>query len=581
MTPGRVSPHPCVNALLATLLVTLAAAPPRGQVRDRRPDATGTATISGMTVTDEPEPRPVRRVRVTCSGPDFSATAITDDRGRFTFTGLKAGRYSIAGTKDAWVPSAYGAKRPLRPGSAIPIADGETARITLRMLRGSVITGVLFDYNNQPAPSTLVSALRYTMRDGTRQLTAAGTGLTDDRGIYRIFGLAPGDYVVGAAPRPPDYRAPASELRLLDPLGERTVAFAPTYFPGSAFATQAAMVTLGRGEERDGIDFALQLVRTARVDGVVSATDGSAAPAGTSVSLIAHSESMFPGTAFAGLRSTRTAADGTFNFADVRPGAYTVLARGSGSLASISGVAQISWASTDIAIDGDDATGLALGLQPGMVLTGQLSFDATRLTPPGDLKSIHVELQPVQSPGSVSFAPSGKITDNAGHFLIAGIVPGTYRLTAAFPGLGSRNNWYLRSAIVKGEDTADGSVAIRAGESIRGATIVLSDRPAQVSGTVRNTGGPPNDFTVIVFPANQSLWTPLSRRIHASRPSADGAFGFRGLPPGDYLLAAIDDVEPNEWFDPALLQRLLPTAIKIALAEGEEKAQDIRIGGGG
>ena len=56
---------------------------------------------------------------------------------------------------------------------------------------------------------------------------------------------------------------------------------------------------------------------------------------------------------------------------------------------------------------------------------------------------------------------------------------------------------------------------------------------------------------------------------------------FRGLPPGEYLVAAIDDIEPNEWFDPALLQRLLPTAFKIAIAEGEDKVQDIRLGSGG
>ena len=64
------------------------------------------------------------------------------------------------------------------------------------------------------------------------------------------------------------------------------------------------------------------------------------------------------------------------------------------------------------------------------------------------------------------------------------------------------------------------------------------------------------------------------------RPSADGAFAFRGLPPGSYYLAAIDDVEPGEWFDPAFLQRLLPNAMTLSLGEGEHKAQDIRLGGG-
>ena len=84
---------------------------------------------------------------------------------------------------------------------------------------------------------------------------------------------------------------------------------------------------------------------------------------------------------------------------------------------------------------------------------------------------------------------------------------------------------------------------------------------------------------MILFSADQTHWLPRARRIQAVRPSADGAFSFRGLPGGEYYLAAIDDVEPGEWFDPAFLQRLLPTAMKLTLGEGEQKVQEIRLGG--
>jgi hypothetical protein len=84
----------------------------------------------------------------------------------------------------------------------------------------------------------------------------------------------------------------------------------------------------------------------------------------------------------------------------------------------------------------------------------------------------------------------------------------------------------------------------------------------------------------VIFPADQELWAPQSRRIQAVRPGADGAYLIRNLPAGNYLLAAVDDVEPGEWFDPAFLQRLAPSAIRLAIADGEQKAQDIRVGGG-
>lgn len=570
-------------ALIATLIALSGATMVRAQTREARPNARGTAAISGIVVSDEPEPRPVRRVRVTCNGPDFAATAISDDRGRFVFAGLKPGRYTIAGAKDAWVPSAYGAKRPLRPGSAVPVAEGQTVPIMLRMLRGAVITGVLLDHNNQPAANTSVNARRYAMQSGVRRLTSAGSALTDDRGVYRIYGLAPGDYLVGAAPRVTGIDSAGSELRLIDQRGERTVALSPTYFPGSPVATQAAAVTLRAGEERDGIDFALQLVPTARIEGTVTSVDGAPAPPGTEVSLIASTQTTFPGMSFAGIRSTRVSSDGVFRFADVSPGAYTILARGSAAETAVMrpGVPAITWATTEISVDGESITGLALGLQPAMMLTGQLKFDATRLKPAA-VKSIQVGLQPVQSGTTVNFAPSGAMLDDEGHFLIGGIIPGTYRVTVSLPGLGRPGNWYLRSAIVKGQDTADVPVTIAPNELIHGALVTLSDRPAQLSGTVQNTaGGAANEYTVILFPADASLWLPQSRRVQGIRPSADGAFTFRGLPPGDYLLAAIDDVEPNEWFDPGLLRRLVATAMKIAVAEGEEKVQDIRLSGGG
>ena len=84
----------------------------------------------------------------------------------------------------------------------------------------------------------------------------------------------------------------------------------------------------------------------------------------------------------------------------------------------------------------------------------------------------------------------------------------------------------------------------------------------------------------MVFSADQVLWAPQSRRIQAVRPGADGAYLIPNLPAGNYLLAAVDDVEPGEWFDPAFLQRLAPSAIRLAIADGEQKTQDIRAGGG-
>jgi uncharacterized protein (DUF2141 family) len=573
----------CIACLAIALLSIAVPATAIAQTRDVPASSRATAVISGTVISDDTDQRPVRRVRVTCSGGDAAgATAISDDRGRFQFAGLRAGRYTLAATKEAWVPTSYGAKRPGRPGSAIPIADGQNVQIVIRMLHGSAITGVVLDHHNQPAANTAVTAMRYVMQNGERRLAAqAVNGFTDDRGVYRIFSLPPGDFLVRAAAQTPALDASAGELRVIGEPGERaaverTVAFAPTFYPGTAFPTQAVFVTVGRAEERTGIDFTLQLVPTARVEGSVLLPDGSPASSGTQVNLLAGPQ--VAGGA-APLRGTRVAADGAFSFADIPPGNYTVLARANAALQPGAPPAMV-WASTEIAVDGEPITGLSLGLQPGMTVSGQVRFAGSRLKPPDDLGSVRVSLAPEQAEGTVGFAPGTNGIDSQGRFTISGITPGRYRLTASFPGSGRPGGWQLRAALVDGQDTLDVPFTVLPSQSVSGASIVFTDRAAELTGTVQNAaGGPPNEFTVILFPADQGHWLPRARRIQVVRPSADGAFAFRGLPPGDYHLAAIDDVEPGEWLDPAFLQRLLQTAMKLTLGEGEQKVQDIRLGG--
>ena len=214
-----------------------------------------------------------------------------------------------------------------------------------------------------------------------------------------------------------------------------------------------------------------------------------------------------------------------------------------------------------------------------MSLAGRIQFEGSRLKP-ASFQAVGVTLQPLPADNAIGLAPSTAVIDSDGRFEIGGVIPGRYQLVANLPGLGRAGQWQVRSSLVRGVDTSDLPVEIRPGESIRDALVVFTDRAAALSGAVHiAAGGAPDDFTVVLFPAEPQFWGPQGRRIQAVRPAADGAFAFHGLPPGDYYVAAIDDVERGEWFDPAFLQRLLPSALRIAVAEGEQKIQDIRLGG--
>src|SRR4029079_14593284 len=173
---------------------------------------------------------PVRHARVTCGRPDVTGhTTISDDRGRFVFSGLPAGPYTVAAARGGWISTNYGATRPMRPGTAIPLADGGRASIVLRMPRGAAITGVVLDHNNQPASGAQVRALHYSMTNGEKRLVSDVEAATDDRGVYRIFGLAAGDYLVNATSREAS-SLPQIETRLTSEADVRDAA-APTPGP--------------------------------------------------------------------------------------------------------------------------------------------------------------------------------------------------------------------------------------------------------------------------------------------------------------------------------------------------------------
>jgi hypothetical protein len=90
---------------------------------------------------------------------------------------------------------------------------------------------------------------------------------------------------------------------------------------------------------------------------------------------------------------------------------------------------------------------------------------------------------------------------------------------------------------------------------------------------------PASDYFVVVFSKDLSYWKPGSRRIAMARPTSTGAFSVRNLPAGDYLIAALTDVEDGEWFDPTFLAQLVPAAKALTIRAGEVTKTDLRIGG--
>jgi hypothetical protein len=643
---------------LALAIAALAPTVLSGQqrvMRDQRDRmATGSSMIAGVVVESNTEVSPIRRVEVRVSSVEGGAsqTTYTDDAGRFAFPTLAAGRYTLAASKPGYLRAAYGARRHDRPGTPITLGEGQQlADLRLTLSRGGVITGRITDQHGLPAAGVDVRVMEIRTVLGERQLRPARTygGLlgesADDRGIYRLYGLPPGEYVVVASPR----LGPRGEIRAMtdreiqealraarQPAGRRgaaptntvgggvaaggrsasrqadedalMVGVAPIYYPGTSTAADAATIRLGPGEERPAVDFTLPLVQTASIEGGVVAPPG-VPPQGVQLLLVATGQAGMAGLGGPGLLNRATPnTEGVFSFTAVPPGRYTLTARavlgrgGRGSrgratmafqsagggppmiLQDAGDGAPVYWATADLTVNGQDLAGIVLALQPGMTLSGQAVFEGNA-SPPEDLSSVRVSLAPAPVGGTtVSMGLPSTDVDETGLFSITNVTPGRYRISASVPGSASGfrfQTWSLKSAVFNGVDVLDFPLDIGPNDNIADAVLTFTDVTQKVTGTLQDaTGRPAPDYTIVVFANDPGYWTPQGRRVRTTRSGTDGSFQIDGLPAGDYRIAAVTDIGPEESNDPAFLEQLVVASVQFQLAEGGTWVQDLRIAGG-
>jgi hypothetical protein len=598
---------------ILALAIACGAAAAQQPARDNTRAGAGTASISGTVFVTGEAKQPARRVRVTLTnvaGASPGQTTTTDDSGTFAFHGLPAGRFELQAFKNAYLRASYGASRPDRAGTPIVVKDGEAITdLAMTIARGGVITGIVRDPRGGPVPGVNVRVLKlgYNAVTGERTLGSSSSGsvaVTDDRGEYRAFGLPPGGYLVLVTPRSASGRAndpvrqlttdevrsallaarsgashgtsaPRPPLASSSPSTPAPVNLAPVFHPGTSDIRAASTISLRLSEERTGVDITIQLVPTATISGTVSSPSGSLpqflsvqlVPAGPNVEMLAG----------AGLRgsNTRPGPDGKYVFTGVAPGTYTIKA-GIGQGRGAAPNTPTQWAAAEVYVSGQDLE-VPLMLQPGVAINGRVVFEGAPPTP-AEFQTLSVALVPLGSGGTVRTSGGGRV-DVEGRFTFAGVPPDTYRFEATWNAAGARDKWVIKSSTANGREAFDAPLQVNANETLDW-TITYSDKPTGVAGVLKEPGGrPATDYYILVFAVDRRYWTPGSRRIRMTRPGTDGSYNVKGLPPGEYYLAALADLETGEWNDPVLLEQLVRSSAKINLRDGEMTAQDFRIGG--
>jgi protocatechuate 3,4-dioxygenase beta subunit len=554
----------------------------------------GTGLLSGVVV--DGEKKVLRRASVSLSGDmRLNRRTVTDEAGRFAFADLPTGRFTLTATKGGYPPMSYGAKRPYRTGSGILLKEGQQQTdLVLTLPKGAVMTGTVFDDHGQPMPGVPVMAWEVTTSlSGERTLaTAANAGngvITDDRGVYRVYGLPPGEYTMGTAwhfsssgadvrvPTDAEIReafqaatqpGPSSLLRATPatpPPPAPRYSYTPVFYPDSTDPLAAMTIPLAAGEERDHVDIHMQFRPMSRIEGIVLSADGSPQRAEMQLARRNRVEAL-NSTMFWG-----TSPDGRFTTGSVGPGDFTVMAEVVGTPG-----APAFWALADVTISGPDPVNLTLRLQPSMALTGQLVFEGT-LPPPPDLTRILVSLFPVGA-GTRSNSMRST-TDAAGNVSVSPVTPRRYRVVANVPNTAAPGApaWSLLSATIGGRDITDLPIDIGPGEA-PSVIVTFTDQVSELSGRLLSASGEPmTDYYVVVLPAARQYWLPQTRRIASARPDANGRYIFRGLPAGEYRVAATTDLLPRDLSDVNALAQLAAQSAPVTLALGEKKTFDMKI----
>jgi hypothetical protein len=593
-----------------------------------------TGEIKGVVVS--PDGQPVRRAVVTLTGDTpVPRSVVSDDTGAFVFGSLPAGSFLVTARKAAHLAAPYGAVRPGRSGTGISLALGQRADIRITMFKGAAITGAIRDSAGQPLAGIdvrLIDARTLASLDSS----PVEISTSDDRGVFRIYNLLPGEYVVVAlpnvfggeigAPSSMDLDATLAALATRNRLGgtsspttqpipeptSRPIGFAPVFYPGTPDYLNAVRVRVGAGEERSGIDFALKPVPTSAIDATV--TGNVPDLAAVQVTLIPMGPRFSTSYNSGSLAGRPIDAQGRFRYSNLTPGRYRLVARArrgdvdspgpiivggvpqGGGRAGGAPVAEAArppatgdylYGYADVDLRGNDVAGISLPLQPGAVISGRIFMKGGAAgAVPTDLTKIRLYLSPeggawTVSTGGIAMGPS--LASQAitaiqpdGTFEIRGIGPGRFSLSVTLPA--DAKGWSLRAARAGDRDLLDDQIDLVPGMEIRDVTIVFSDTPSELSGTLQSASGQPTtDYYVLLMPEDRGLWRPKSRRIISARPSTTGRFVFNNVPAGSYLVAALTDLDPIDLLDVSFLEQIAPAGVRVTVTEGEKRVQDLRI----
>jgi hypothetical protein len=259
--------------------------------------------------------------------------------------------------------------------------------------------------------------------------------------------------------------------------------------------------------------------------------------------------------------------DGRFTFRNVAPGSYVVQAfgrpaAGGGNI----GRSPFGSVAFDVNGDRDDLRVVVKGVR----VTGRVLFEGSAPQPPAD--RVLFNMMPVEfvtspaggGPPAMTMNPDWtfEILNMSGQRVVRPVV--------GAPG------WSLKSVTIGGKDFTDTPIDFRNGD-VADVEVTLTSSAGTIKGTATGPAGAATDATILAFADDPSNRYYLTRYMAVARPSATGEFTLAGLPSGTYLVAAAPPGFNPQSMDPAVLENLSKTAVRVSVLEGASASVTLTI----
>ena len=523
-----------------------------------------TGAITGRVINSVGDPLPGAVISASAIGSvRVSQTAKADANGNFKIDGLPVSVYRVF----AGMPG-YALSLPPSLSSQTFYHVGDTVTLTLR--KGGVITGKVSGPNG-PLIAAGVFAIRVRDEAGKRLPTpfTARERATDDRGIYRLYGLAPGSYLVLAA-RP--------RIGRISPTPYDNDM--PTYFPSSPRDT-AAEIIVGEGEEITA-DIQYRAESGRAVSGQVLGVGDSQYLRNVTVTLV----DIHDRTAVFSV-GVSTYDNFNFVFTGVPDGEYELSA-----FQYLETRTELRSAPRRVTLNGSDVSAANLTLAKQAAIEGRLVFESDaknncgkrRETAPQETVVFGRRYEPdnetddkTRRRNDVSAGVANQVSmdtgDETGRFVLRNLRPGTHRIDPQAPSSG----WYLRSITIDPTTPparatvtpSRDSITIRAAETVSGLRVTFAEGAARIRGVVTAPEGQrlPASMFIYLVPAEKDGAANLFR-FFESPVASDASFAFDNVTPGEYLIVALKqdaDTQPDITirFDPRLRNAVVREAQKL------------------